>query len=189
MYSRLMVTILASKAILLKTNGLKLDRTATAERIRSASYFYVFTLCYTFYTSIFSHLPRSIAMRSRLLLITALALLFSACATQPSQPAQNSLSGPTDVYSFQEGDNPNNHVKHTLFLIGNAASGPARYTAAAFVNGTRSSLSSSGGGTYSVAGNEITIRAGALNGKGVFLPGKQVDIDGKKFTFAMTMRL
>jgi hypothetical protein len=109
-------------------------------------------------------------------------LLWSATAAI-AQPAKQ----PIHVYAFQEGDDPSQHTKHTLFLVGDGDAGVARYTAASFQNGTRYSLASSGSGTWSAEGEVFKIKAGKLEGSGVIKRGEFVQVAGLRFAFAMKM--
>ena len=94
---------------------------------------------------------------------------------------------PVFIYAYQEGTDPNNHEKHTLFLIGEGEKGTARYTAASFSNGTRYSLATSGSGTYAIEGESITIKAGKLEGTGTHKRGEFVEVGTQKFVFARKM--
>ncbi|MEJ6004914.1 hypothetical protein WG899_05105 [Paucibacter sp. AS339] len=116
--------------------------------------------------------------------------LTSLCMVGAGTPVVTSAQAPQEpvyIYAYQEGEDPNNHVKHTLFIIGDGAKGAARYTAASFVNGKRSSLASSGSGTYTTAGDSITVKAGKLDGNGPFKKGESIEIGEQKFVFAMKM--
>lgn len=118
--------------------------------------------------------------------LTRLAQVVTAAAWMPgalAQPTRQALH----IYAFQEGEDPNNHTKHTLFLVGDGDSGPARYTAASFSNGTRFSLASSGSGTFSIQGEVLTLKAGKLEGTGVIKKGEYVEVGGLRFAFARTM--
>lgn len=126
-------------------------------------------------------------MRTRLAAIPALALLLAACASQNAGTQAAPAKLTTYVYAYQEGSNPNNHVKHTLFLIGDGPSGQARYTAAAFQNGARYSLASSGNGTFTITGSELVVKAGGLDAKGVIKPGESIEFGPQRYSFAMKM--
>ena len=114
----------------------------------------------------------------------------SGCATPPSQSGTSALARlPAYMYAYQEREDPKDHVKHSIFLIGDGPTGVVRYTAAAFRDGARYSLASSGNGKFTVIGSEITINAGGLNGTGTYVPGKSITINGMDFSFAMKMKL
>jgi hypothetical protein len=139
---------------------------------------------------IISSLPQTLlcpTMRTRLATIPVLALLLCACATQNVSTQASPAKLTTYVYAYQEGSNPNNHVKHSLFLIGDGPSGQARYTAAAFQNGARYSLASSGNGTFTISGSEVVVKAGGLDAKGAIKPGEYIEFGSKRYSFAMKM--
>lgn len=128
----------------------------------------------------------------RLLLaaMSATAIAISGCATSPSQSGTNALARqPAYMYAYQEREDPKDHVRHSIFLIGDGPTGFVRYTAAAFKDGARYSLASSGNGRFTITGAEITINAGGLNGTGTYIPGKAITINGMQFSFAMKMNL
>jgi hypothetical protein len=127
------------------------------------------------------------AMRTRLAVIPALAVLLSAAASQDAGAQAAPAKLPTYVYAYQEGSDPGNHIKHTLFLVGDGSSGPARYTAAAFQNGARYSLTTSGNGTFTISGSELAVKAGGLDAKGVIKPGEYIELGSQRYSFAMKM--
>jgi hypothetical protein len=121
-------------------------------------------------------------------LLLAVTILLAGCAAVPIPQARTTIaSQATYLYFHQQGDDPKNNVKHSLFLTGDGTNGLVRYTAAAFNNGTRYSLTSSGNGTFTSSGSEITIKAGGLDGRGEFIPGKSITINGMTFSFAMKL--
>ncbi len=121
-------------------------------------------------------------MNRRALSSALAAALISAFFSDPvlAQGARETIY----VYAYQEGVAPNDHTKHTLFIVGDGDKGASRYTAASFSNGRRYSLASSGSGTYSIEGEAITIKAGKLEGTGVFKRGEYIEIGTHKFIYA-----
>jgi hypothetical protein len=71
--------------------------------------------------------------------------------------------------------------------MGDGPSGQARYTAAAFQNGARYSLATSGSGTYTISGAEIVVKSGGLDAKGTIKPGEYIQLGQQRYSFAMKM--
>jgi hypothetical protein len=113
-----------------------------------------------------------------------LALACSLClAAAPAVIAQAKRE-PVFVYAYQEGEDPNEHVKHTLMLVGEGDEGAARYTAASFSQGKRYSLAVSGSGSFSIDGEVLKIRAGKLEGTGVIRKGEFIQVGEQRFRYA-----
>ena len=121
--------------------------------------------------------------------LTLLLAISAGCAGQPAATPVQPAKQPAYVYTFKEGSGDKKYTLHTLFIIGDAASGAARYTAGAFDNGARGSLATSGFGTYSIAGPAITVKAGGLDAKGTIKPNEYIDLGGHRYAFAMKMLL
>ena len=125
-------------------------------------------------------------MRVSLLVATVFAAALAGCATQPTaQQPQSSGRTAIYMYAFEEPGGPGTVIKHSLFLSGEGPTGQARYTAAAFKDGTRATLPTSGTGTYTINGSEITVKAGGLDAKGTIRPGEAVQFGAKRYGFAM----
>lgn len=123
----------------------------------------------------------------RLLVAALLVSIFLGCAGEQAatqvQPAKQSIY----VYSYEEQGSDKSRIVHTLFIMGDAPAGGARYTAAAFKDGARYSLATSGDGNYAIVDKAITVKAGGLDAKGTIKPNEYIDLGGKKYTFAMKM--
>lgn len=126
-------------------------------------------------------------MQPRRLLLALLPSLLIACTAQPLTPQPSASRLTTYVYAYQEGNDPKDHVKHTLFIVGDGPSGMARYVAASFKDGARYSLASSGNGSYRIDGEKITVKAGALDATGVIKTNAYVELGTRRFSFAMKM--
>lgn len=122
----------------------------------------------------------------------SLLAVAAGCAGPTTEMAAQPAKQPIYVYAYTEGGKKKPQkgeavFTHTLFIMGDGTAGNARYSAAAFENGARASLTTSGDGTYSIAGTAITVKAGGLDAKGTIKPNEYIELGGNKYTFAMKM--